>query len=53
MWTNERADQYVETRPNAISNSIKWRPVDIPTLYVFLALIMNIGVVREPEISNY
>ena len=53
MWTNERAEQFFEGRRNTIVNGIKWKPVDIPTIYLFLGLIMNMGVVREPEISNY
>ena len=53
MWTNERAEKYFEGRDNTIVNGIKWRPVDIPTMYIFLALVMNMGVVKEPEISNY
>ena len=53
FWTNERAEQYFESRVNTIVNGIKWKPVDIDTMYIFLALVMNMGVVREPEISNY
>ena len=53
MWTNERAEKYFEGRDNTIVNGIKWRPVTIPTMYIFFALVMNMGVVKEPEISNY
>ena len=44
IWTNERADKYFEGRPNTKVNGIKWKPVDIPTMYLFFGLVMNMGL---------
>ena len=51
--TNERAAAFLGDNPRRKINSILWKPIDVPTMYIFFALCMVMGVVRLPRIHMY
>ena len=55
VWCNKRAEQYFEKHPTRQGkvNSLKWKPVDLASMYIFLALQMVMGIHKLPRLYMY
>ena len=59
MWTNERADEFFRVRVDENNNTsrkvngILWKNVNQKEMYVFLSLLMIMGVNKLPRIHMY
>lgn len=54
-WTNSRADLYFATHPGKRGkvNSLKWHNVTPDDMYIFIALLINMGICKLPKMSQY
>jgi Transposase IS4/DDE_Tnp_1-like zinc-ribbon len=54
-WTNRRAHMYFVSNPGKRNkvHGLRWVPIDVKTLKLFIAYVVNMGLVRKPEIRLY
>ena len=51
--TNDRADVVLGDDTDHKTNGLKWTAVDVPTMYVFFALVIIMGVIKIPCVAWY
>ena len=52
-WTNERAAIYLGGNRKKKVNGLLWKDLDPKTLYLYFALVFNMGVVKYPRVAMY
>lgn len=52
-WMNESADQYIAETGKRKINGVVWAPVTRAEMYVFVSLLMSMGIHKLPRIYMY
>ena len=51
--SNAKAAEFISVKGSDKINGVHWSPMTVQDLYVFIALVLKMGISHEPKISDY